>query len=78
MTGFLFSEEVVADGSPNAGIKDMIKVLEWIQEHISKCKHMTIPFTVPRPLWLGKFQTTLFQAFEQVTNTSQLAVTQAG
>lgn len=42
MTGFLFSEEAVADGSPNAGIKDMIKCLEWIQEHISKCKHMTI------------------------------------
>ncbi|KAG8165822.1 hypothetical protein KVR01_004374 [Diaporthe batatas] len=36
MTGFLFSEEAIADGSPNAGIKDMIKVLEWIQEHISK------------------------------------------
>ncbi|KAJ0108569.1 hypothetical protein J7T55_015003 [Diaporthe amygdali] len=36
MTGFLFSEEAVADGSPNAGIKDMIKCLEWIQEHISK------------------------------------------
>lgn len=36
MTGFLFSEETAADGSPNAGIKDMIKCLEWIQEHISK------------------------------------------
>lgn len=43
MTGFLFSEEVAADGSPNAGIKDMIKVLEWIQEHISKCKHDSLP-----------------------------------
>lgn len=36
MTGFLFSEEAATDGSPNAGIKDMIKCLEWIQEHISK------------------------------------------
>lgn len=48
MTGFLFSEEVVTDGSPNAGIKDMIKVLEWIQEHISKCKHIS-PSHILRP-----------------------------
>jgi hypothetical protein len=53
MTGYLFSKETVADGSPNAGIKDMIKVLEWIQEHISKCKHnSTIPcflrWNIPR------------------------------
>jgi hypothetical protein len=42
MTGYLFSEETVADGSPNAGIKDMIKVLEWVQEHISKCKYSSM------------------------------------
>lgn len=36
MTGFLFSEETATDGSPNAGIRDMIKCLQWIQEHISK------------------------------------------
>lgn len=36
MLGFLFSNESVADGSsPNAGVEDMIKVLEWIQTNIA-------------------------------------------
>ncbi|KAI3395149.1 hypothetical protein diail_1701 [Diaporthe ilicicola] len=36
MAGFLFSEEAAADGSPNAGIRDMIKCLQWVRQHISK------------------------------------------
>lgn len=34
--GFLQGEEVRAGGSLNNGIKDMIKALEWVREHISK------------------------------------------
>lgn len=34
--GFLQSEEVRAGGSLNSGIKDMIKALEWVREHIKK------------------------------------------
>ncbi|KAF9877480.1 carboxylesterase [Colletotrichum karsti] len=36
MYGFLQSEEVRAGGSLNAGIKDMIKALEWVQTNIAK------------------------------------------
>lgn len=36
MYGFLQSKEVQADGSLNAGVKDMIKALEWVQAHIAK------------------------------------------
>ncbi|KAH7323930.1 carboxylesterase [Rhexocercosporidium sp. MPI-PUGE-AT-0058] len=34
--GFLQSEEVRAGGSLNNGIKDMIKALDWVREHIVK------------------------------------------
>ncbi|KAK3722785.1 hypothetical protein LTR37_002357 [Vermiconidia calcicola] len=33
--GFLASEEVLADGSVNNGLKDQRKALEWVQEYIS-------------------------------------------
>ncbi|GKT43598.1 putative secreted lipase [Colletotrichum spaethianum] len=36
MYGFLQSDEVRAGGSLNAGIKDMIKALDWVQENIAK------------------------------------------
>ncbi|KAL0931186.1 triacylglycerol [Colletotrichum truncatum] len=36
MYGFLQSEEVRAGGSLNAGVKDMIKALEWVQTNIEK------------------------------------------
>ncbi|KAL1635048.1 hypothetical protein SLS58_010443 [Diplodia intermedia] len=36
MYGFLQSEEVVANGSLNNGIKDMIKALEWVQTNIEQ------------------------------------------
>ncbi|GKT56033.1 lipase 1 [Colletotrichum tofieldiae] len=36
MYGFLQSEEVRAGGGLNAGIKDMIKALEWVQTNIAK------------------------------------------
>lgn len=36
MYGFLQSEEVRAGGSLNAGIKDIIKALEWVQTNIDK------------------------------------------
>ncbi|KAK1970201.1 carboxylesterase [Colletotrichum sublineola] len=36
MYGFLQSEEVRAGGSLNAGIRDMIKALEWVQTNIAK------------------------------------------
>ncbi|WYZ33897.1 hypothetical protein EsH8_I_000173 [Colletotrichum jinshuiense] len=36
MYGFLQSEEVRAGGSLNAGIKDMIKALEWVQTNIGQ------------------------------------------
>jgi acetylcholinesterase len=34
--GFLTSKEVQADGDLNLGILDQRKVLQWVQEHISK------------------------------------------
>ncbi|KAL2824527.1 Alpha/Beta hydrolase protein [Aspergillus cavernicola] len=34
--GFLSSAEVVKDGSINNGLKDQIKVLQWVQKHISE------------------------------------------
>ncbi|GLB03502.1 hypothetical protein AtubIFM57258_008086 [Aspergillus tubingensis] len=34
--GFLSGSEVLQGGSVNNGLKDQIKVLEWVQEHISK------------------------------------------
>ncbi|KAK1842869.1 triacylglycerol [Colletotrichum chrysophilum] len=36
MYGFLQSEEVRAGGGLNAGVKDMIKALEWVQTNIEK------------------------------------------
>ncbi|KAF6832198.1 carboxylesterase [Colletotrichum plurivorum] len=36
MYGFLQSEEVRAGGALNAGIRDMIKALEWVQANIAK------------------------------------------
>ena len=33
--GFLASEEVLADGSVNNGLKDQRKALEWVQQYIS-------------------------------------------
>ncbi|EFQ27320.1 carboxylesterase [Colletotrichum graminicola] len=36
MYGFLQSEEVRAGGSLNAGVRDMIKALEWVQTNIAK------------------------------------------
>ncbi|TKX22083.1 hypothetical protein C1H76_5716 [Elsinoe australis] len=36
MYGFLQSEKVRANGDLNAGVRDMIKALEWVQDHISK------------------------------------------
>ncbi|KAF7593858.1 hypothetical protein BBP40_010668 [Aspergillus hancockii] len=44
--GFLSGAEVLEDGSVNNGLKDQIKVLEWVQKHISKFggdpKHVVI------------------------------------
>lgn len=38
--GFLSGSEVLEGGSVNNGLKDQIKVLKWVQEHISKvCGH---------------------------------------
>jgi carboxylesterase type B len=34
--GFLSGEEVLENGSVNNGLMDQIKVLEWVQKHISK------------------------------------------
>ncbi|KAH6693969.1 para-nitrobenzyl esterase [Plectosphaerella plurivora] len=36
MYGFLQSEEVRAGGALNAGVKDMFKALEWVQQNIRK------------------------------------------
>ena len=37
--GFLQGEEVRSGGSLNNGIKDMIKALEWVQQHIMKLNY---------------------------------------
>lgn len=34
--GFLAGEQVAKGGSINAGLKDQLKALEWVQKHISK------------------------------------------
>ncbi|KAE8334858.1 hypothetical protein BDV24DRAFT_169772 [Aspergillus arachidicola] len=34
--GFLSGREILQDGSVNNGLKDQIKVLEWVQKHIHK------------------------------------------
>lgn len=34
--GFLSGEEIREGGSLNNGLKDQIKVLEWVQKHIKK------------------------------------------
>lgn len=34
--GFLAGEQIKKGGSPNNGLKDQLKVLEWVQKHISK------------------------------------------
>lgn len=36
--GFLAASEINEDGSVNNGLKDQIKVLEWVQEHIRKVR----------------------------------------
>ncbi|KAL4888096.1 Alpha/Beta hydrolase protein [Aspergillus ambiguus] len=44
--GFLAGEEILKGGSINSGLKDHIKVLQWVQKHISKFggdpKHVVI------------------------------------
>lgn len=36
--GFLSGREILQDGSVNNGLKDQIKVLEWVQKHIHKVR----------------------------------------
>lgn len=36
--GFLASQEVIADGNLNVGLKDQRKVFQWVQKHISQVR----------------------------------------
>lgn len=42
--GFLAAKEIEEGASLNNGLKDQIKALQWVQEHISKVNNSASPF----------------------------------